>query len=252
MRRRTTPSSNPEKGHLRVVGVGARRVLQPAPQIPACPPPPIPHRAEQPAPVRNLRPHKVVAGGRVVIQPGRVQRLSQPVVPAPAQVGNDHMLMHLRVAVPTSVHLKLHCLISLHDNRTIPTHSRRVPEHPRYRQGIQPPSGSTYWSTVQWRASVRMSRWAASGVVYSRNSSSTSKFWACRSRFIPTAVVLSRGPQAIGRSRGGLNTKIHMVAASACSAVLFALSPGQDHDAPHGRELLKKWAHEKRSRKGSS
>ena len=90
------------KGHLRVVGVGARRVLQPAPQIPACPPPPIPHRAEQPAPVQNLRPHKVVAGGRVVIQPGRVQRLSQPVVPAPAQVGNDHMLMHLRVAVPTS------------------------------------------------------------------------------------------------------------------------------------------------------
>ena len=100
VRRRTTPSSNPGKGHLRVVG--ARRVPQPAPQIPACPPPPIPHRAEQPAPVRNLRPHKVVASGRVVIQPGRVQRPPQPVVPAPAQVGNDHMLMHLRVAVPTS------------------------------------------------------------------------------------------------------------------------------------------------------
>src|ERR1700678_799103 len=46
------------------------------------------------------------------------------------------------------------------------------------------------------------------------------------------------GPQAIGKSRGGWNTKIHMVAADARTAIVFALSPGHDHDAPHGRALL--------------
>ena len=55
-----------------------------------------------------------------------------------------------------------------------------------------------------------------------------------------TGALTKRGPQAIGRSRGGLTTKIHMVAANARTAILFALSPGQDHDAPHGRRLLKK------------
>ena len=38
--------------------------------------------------------------------------------------------------------------------------------------------------------------------------------------------------------RGGWNTKIHMVAADARTAIVFALSPGHDHDAPHGRALL--------------
>src|ERR1035437_8163080 len=46
------------------------------------------------------------------------------------------------------------------------------------------------------------------------------------------------GPQAIGKSRGGWNTKIHMVAADARTAIAFALYPGHDHDAPHGRALL--------------
>jgi len=46
------------------------------------------------------------------------------------------------------------------------------------------------------------------------------------------------GPQAIGKSRGGWNTKIHMVAADDRTAITFALSPGNDHDAPHGRALL--------------
>ena len=46
------------------------------------------------------------------------------------------------------------------------------------------------------------------------------------------------GPQAIGKSRGGWNTKIHMVAADARTAIVFALSPGHEHDAPHGRDLL--------------
>ena len=52
----------------------------------------------------------------------------------------------------------------------------------------------------------------------------------------PTA----EGPQAIGKSRGGWTTKIHMLAASARTAVDFCLSPGQDHDGPWGRELLRR------------
>ena len=35
------------------------------------------------------------------------------------------------------------------------------------------------------------------------------------------------GPQAIGRSRGGCTTKIHLVAAHARCALNFSLSPGQ-------------------------
>src|SRR4029453_4875341 len=44
------------------------------------------------------------------------------------------------------------------------------------------------------------------------------------------------GPQSIGKSRGGWSTKIHMVAADARTAITFALSPGEAHDAPEGRE----------------
>src|SRR6516225_357463 len=47
------------------------------------------------------------------------------------------------------------------------------------------------------------------------------------------------GPQAIGKSRGGWTTKIHMVAADARTAITFALSTGEAHDAPEGRALLK-------------
>ena len=47
-----------------------------------------------------------------------------------------------------------------------------------------------------------------------------------------------KGPQSIGRSRGGWTTKIHMVAADARTAITFSLSPGQAHDAPEGRKLL--------------
>jgi transposase len=51
--------------------------------------------------------------------------------------------------------------------------------------------------------------------------------------------VKKNGPQAIGKSRGGWNTKIHLVAADARTAITFALSPGHAHDAPEGRELLR-------------
>src|ERR671915_2559722 len=49
------------------------------------------------------------------------------------------------------------------------------------------------------------------------------------------------GPQAIGKSRGGWNTKIHLVAADERTALTFALSPGHAHDAPEGRKLLTAW-----------
>ena len=50
--------------------------------------------------------------------------------------------------------------------------------------------------------------------------------------------ALKNGPQAIGKSRGGWNTKIHRVAADVRTAVTFCLSPGQAHDAPEDRRLL--------------
>src|SRR5664280_3168143 len=50
--------------------------------------------------------------------------------------------------------------------------------------------------------------------------------------------VKKNGPQAIGKSRGGWTTKIHMVAANARTAITFALSPGQASDAKAGRALL--------------
>ena len=46
-----------------------------------------------------------------------------------------------------------------------------------------------------------------------------------------------RGKQAIGRSRRGLTTKIHMVTASDRSAVSFSLSGGAKHDSPEGMKL---------------
>ena len=44
----------------------------------------------------------------------------------------------------------------------------------------------------------------------------------------------------MGRSRGGWTTKIHLVAADARTAITFALSPGQAHDAPEVRKLLQR------------
>ncbi len=55
-----------------------------------------------------------------------------------------------------------------------------------------------------------------------------------------TGALKKNGPQSIGKSRGGWTTKIHMVAANARTAMTFSLSPGQAHDAPEGRRLLKR------------
>jgi transposase len=56
-----------------------------------------------------------------------------------------------------------------------------------------------------------------------------------------TGALKKNGPQTLGRSRGGWTTKIHMVAADARTAITFALSPGQAHDAPEGRKLLQRF-----------
>jgi len=56
------------------------------------------------------------------------------------------------------------------------------------------------------------------------------------------------GTQCIGRSRGGWNTRLYRVAADARTAIAFALSPGNAHDAPQGRRLLKRLGQPKHSR----
>jgi len=56
-----------------------------------------------------------------------------------------------------------------------------------------------------------------------------------------TGALKKNGPQAIGRSRGGLTTKIHMVAANERTALCFSLSAGQAADGPEGRKLLESW-----------
>ena len=53
-----------------------------------------------------------------------------------------------------------------------------------------------------------------------------------------TGALKKNGPQAIGKSRGGWSTKVHLVAANARTAITFGLSPGQAHDAVQGRDLL--------------
>ena len=67
-----------------------------------------------------------------------------------------------------------------------------------------------------------------------------------------TGALKKLGPQAIGRSRGGLTTKIHMVAADARTAIIYAISPGQDHDAPTDGNSSKGSDRQTRSRKANN
>lgn len=53
-----------------------------------------------------------------------------------------------------------------------------------------------------------------------------------------TDALKKRGKQAIGRSRGGLSAKIHIVTASDRSVVNFSLLEGEEHDSPEGIALL--------------
>lgn len=46
--------------------------------------------------------------------------------------------------------------------------------------------------------------------------------------------------KAVGRTRGGLNTKLHVIVDGLGNPVEFLLSPGNDHDSVHAIELLKR------------
>lgn len=46
--------------------------------------------------------------------------------------------------------------------------------------------------------------------------------------------------KAVGRTKGGLNTKIHAIVDGLGNPVAFLLSPGNDHDSIHAIELMKK------------
>ena len=46
------------------------------------------------------------------------------------------------------------------------------------------------------------------------------------------------GNKAIGRTKGGLNTKIHVIVDGLGNPVVFLLSPGNDNDSTHAIELM--------------
>jgi transposase len=57
----------------------------------------------------------------------------------------------------------------------------------------------------------------------------------------PTSIAPGReknGPQAIGRSRGGLTTKIHALVDALGNPVELMLTPGQDHDLTCAEPLI--------------
>ncbi|MGS0575864.1 IS5 family transposase [Xanthomonas oryzae pv. oryzicola] len=103
------------------------------------------------------------------------------------------------------------------------------------------------WHTVY----TRMNRWAKAGVL-DRMFAQLQKSQIVRIKIEAvsldstsikvhpdgTGALKKNGPQAIGKSRGGWNTKIHLVAADARTAITFGLTPGNTHDAPAGRTLL--------------
>jgi transposase len=100
------------------------------------------------------------------------------------------------------------------------------------------------WGTIY----TRMNRWSKNGVldqVFEKLQSEQIvrikiEAFALDSTSIKvhpdgTGALKKNGPQAIGKSRGGWNTKVHLVAANARTAITFALSPGHAHDAPEFR-----------------
>ena len=52
-------------------------------------------------------------------------------------------------------------------------------------------------------------------------------------------VPQKKGPQAIGRSRGGLTTKIHVVVDAIGQLIQGRLTEGQVHDVTQAPELLR-------------
>ena len=110
------------------------------------------------------------------------------------------------------------------------------------------PSRLGNWHTIY----TRMSRWSKSGVLdrifaqlqhsqIARIRIDAVSLDSTSVKVHPDAMgaLKKSGAQAIGKSRGGRNTKTHLVAANERTALKFSLSPGQAHDAPQGHALLK-------------
>ena len=55
---------------------------------------------------------------------------------------------------------------------------------------------------------------------------------------LDTAGARKKGPKALGRSRGGWSTKLHLIAADDRTVVTCSLTPGQACDAPEGWRLI--------------
>ncbi len=54
---------------------------------------------------------------------------------------------------------------------------------------------------------------------------------------VPTAGEKT-ADKAVGRTRGGLNTKLHTIVDGLGNPVAFLLSAGNDHDSAHAIQLL--------------
>ena len=57
-------------------------------------------------------------------------------------------------------------------------------------------------------------------------------------KFTKTPTGEKTEDKAIGRSKGGINTKIHAVVDGLGNPLNFLLSPGNDHDSKHAIPLL--------------
>jgi transposase len=102
------------------------------------------------------------------------------------------------------------------------------------------------WHTIY----TRMNRWAKTGVltrVFERLQKEQILVMNITSVSLDSTSIkvhpdgtgaLKKGPQAIGKSRVGWTTKLHMPAASERLAVRFFLYAGNCHDAPEDRKLL--------------
>jgi len=98
------------------------------------------------------------------------------------------------------------------------------------------------WKTVH----QRFSRWAKSGVFeayFQAVEKSRQRIHDDRCHHRPCSSTQRRcakknGPQAIGRSRGELTTKVHAIVDALGNPVNLMLTPGQDHDLACAQPLL--------------
>src|SRR5208282_482286 len=87
----------------------------------------------------------------------------------------------------------------------------------------------------------RFNRWAKSGIferVFRLLASDHDNEYMMIDATIVRAHQHSDGAQAIGRSRGGLTTKIHALVDALGNPVEVMLSPGQDHDLTCAESLI--------------